>query len=127
MWKNDPLSVTRGKLHEYLGMNLDFRKEGSVVFTRHDAIKKFWSILPDDLRGKHESVPAPENSLTLDPNSTKVGMKLKDEHHTAIEKCLYFSQRSISDVQSATGFHCKQFKEPTQQDMTKFKCSSGYL
>ena len=80
-------------------MHLDFRKEGSVAFTRHDAIKKFWSSLPDDLCSKHESDPAPENSLKLDPNSTKVGMKLKDEHHTVIEKCLYFSQRSRSDVQ----------------------------
>ena len=72
---------------------MDFRKEGSVAFTEYDAIKRFWSSLPDDLRGKHKSVPAPEKLFKLDPDSTKVDMKLKHEHHTATEKCLYFSQR----------------------------------
>ena len=112
--RNDPLSVTRGKLHEYLWMTLDFRNEGSAAFTQHDAIKKFWSSLPNNLRSKHESVLAPENSFKLDPNSTKVDVKLKDEHHTAIAKCLYFSQRSRPDIQLATGFHCTRIKEPTQ-------------
>lgn len=33
--RNDPLTVTRGKLHEHLGMTLDFRM-------KDDAIKMFW-------------------------------------------------------------------------------------
>ena len=119
--RNDPLSVTRRKSHEYLGMTLDFRKEGSVSFTQHDAIKTFWSSLPDDVRGKHKSVPAPENLFKLDPKSTKLDVKLKDEHNTTTAKYLYFSQKSRSDLQLATEFHCTRIKDPTQQDVTKFK------
>ena len=28
---NDPLTVTRGNMHEYLGIILDFRQKGSVA------------------------------------------------------------------------------------------------
>ena len=38
--KNDPLAVTRGKLHECLGMTIDFRTEGKCMFSQHDSIKK---------------------------------------------------------------------------------------
>ena len=37
--KEAPLSVTRGPIHEYLGMTIDFTKRGTVVFSMLDYIK----------------------------------------------------------------------------------------
>jgi hypothetical protein len=31
--KEAPLSITRGKIHEYLGMKLDYTKDGKVEIT----------------------------------------------------------------------------------------------
>ena len=33
-----PLTVTRGKVHEYLGMTIDYSEEGKVEFTMYDYI-----------------------------------------------------------------------------------------
>ena len=42
----DPLTVTRGKLHEYLGMTIDFSIKGECAFSQYDYLKKlFDSIL----------------------------------------------------------------------------------
>jgi len=44
----DPLTVTRGKLHEYLGMTVDFSATGICKMTQYDCIKKLRFSLPDD-------------------------------------------------------------------------------
>ena len=47
--EKDLLTVTRGKMNECLGMTLDFCTKGSVAYSQHDAIKKFWLSLLEDL------------------------------------------------------------------------------
>ena len=42
----DPLTVTRGKIHEYLGITIDFSLKRGVVMCQYDFVKKFWNILP---------------------------------------------------------------------------------
>ena len=63
--KNDPLTVTRGKLHEHLGMTIYFRIEGKCMFSQCDSIKKFWIPLPADLRGPNCVTPATEDSFKV--------------------------------------------------------------
>ena len=46
---NDPLTMTRGKLHEHLGATIDFRIEGKCMFSQYCSIKKCWASLPEDL------------------------------------------------------------------------------
>ena len=42
--QKDPLTVTRGKVHDYLGMTVDVRNRGSVVLSQHYDIKKFFVV-----------------------------------------------------------------------------------
>ena len=48
--KDDPLTVTRVKLHDHLGMTLDFVAKGGAIFTQHDAMNYFWMSLPEESR-----------------------------------------------------------------------------
>ena len=125
--ENDPLTVTRGKIHEHLGMTLDFRTKGSVAFAQYDATKKYWCSLPTELRGEYKSVPVPENLFKVDEDLPRIDAKLKNDYHTATAKCLHFSQRSRTDIQLATGFHCTRAKATTEQDVCKFRHLSGHL
>ena len=90
----DPLTVTRGKVHEYLGMTEDFRNRGSVVFSQCDAIKKFFHSLPDYPRGVYRSAPAPENLFKVNVESPRLDKEKQHQCHSATAKCIYFSQRS---------------------------------
>ena len=125
--QNDPLAVTRGKIHEYLGMTLDFRRKGEVAFTQYDAIKKFWLSLLPELKGPYRSTAAPDNLFKIDSTSPRAEKKLNDQYHSTTAKCLYFSQRSRTDLQLSTSFHCTRVRETTQQDASKFKHLSGYM
>ena len=65
-----PLTVTRGKVHGYLGMTIDFSCEGKVNFTMIEYIDNILQDLPDDMRG-HANTPAANHLFetnTDDPN-----------------------------------------------------------
>ena len=42
----DPLTFSRGKIHEHLGVTIDFSLKIGVAFYQHDFIKKIWNDMP---------------------------------------------------------------------------------
>ena len=118
--KDDPLKVTRGKLHEHLGMSLDFRTKGRVIFTQCDSMKKFWSSLLEDLREAHGSTLAPENLFKIDGASTKLDTKRRDECYATTAKVLHFGQRARACLQVSSRHHGTRVKDPSEQDWSKF-------
>jgi len=46
-----PLIKTQGKIHEYVGMNIDFSETGKVKLTLVDYIKEMLEELPEDMNG----------------------------------------------------------------------------
>jgi hypothetical protein len=44
--KEAPLTVTRGKIHVYLGMTIDYSKEGQVAFTMFDFVNEIIEETP---------------------------------------------------------------------------------
>jgi hypothetical protein len=49
--KETPLSKSRGKIHDYLGMTLDFSINGQVTITMIDYIKMICMDLPKEMVG----------------------------------------------------------------------------
>lgn len=47
--KEVPLSVTRGKVHEYLGMTIDYSAPGTIEFSMPKYVKELLDGTPDDL------------------------------------------------------------------------------
>ena len=47
-----PLTKTCGKLHDYLGMVIDYTTPGKVRFTMNDYVENMLSELPDDMGGE---------------------------------------------------------------------------
>ena len=96
--KNGPLTVTRGKSHECIGMTLDFSTKGRAIFTQHDTIKKFWMNLPEALRGACRLTPASENIFKVDATIPKLDTKRVEERHAATAKVLHFGQMTRLDL-----------------------------
>jgi hypothetical protein len=46
--KEVPLMITRGKIHEYLGMTLDFSAEGKVRITMLKYIRDMLEEMPEE-------------------------------------------------------------------------------
>ena len=49
--KEAPLTESRGKVHEYLGMTIDFSVKGKVKFTMVGNVKNMLDELPADMSG----------------------------------------------------------------------------
>lgn len=88
--KKDPLTVTRGKVHDYLGMMIDFRMEDRYSFTQCDTVKKFWMSLSEDLHRPCKSTPAPDGLFKVDKDSEKLDEVKTEQCHSATAKSLCF-------------------------------------
>jgi len=49
--KESPLTTTRGKVLEYLGMMLEYMPKGKVKISMYDYINKLLTELPSDING----------------------------------------------------------------------------
>ena len=87
----DELTVLRGKVHEYLGMTIDFRVPGECKMSQFDFLKKLWKSLPVSLKGTYRNTPAPESLFKIDSESSRLDAGRKDEYHQVTAKCLWLS------------------------------------
>ena len=60
-----PLTISRGKVHEYLGMTIDFSVKGKVKLTMMKHIENMLTELPVDMSG---TVRSPRASHLFDVN-----------------------------------------------------------
>ena len=58
--KLEPMSVMRGKQHEYLGMELDYSMPGKVRISMSKFVEELLDMLPQDMCG-YAMTPAGEN------------------------------------------------------------------
>jgi hypothetical protein len=125
--RRDPLTVMRGKLHEYLGMTVDFRVAKQVTFSQYDYLKKLFNDLPEDMLGGLKHTAAPEYLFKTTDESCLLSDSKKEEFHNITAKTLWVSQRTRPDAQLAVGFCCTRVKEPTEHDWKKLKHLMRYL
>jgi hypothetical protein len=66
-----PLTITRGKVHDYLRMTLDYSEKGKVKIKMLDYVERMLADLPDKMAGEAAS-PAANHLFTVDDNQAKV-------------------------------------------------------
>ena len=71
------VKITRGKVHTYLGMNLDYSQDGKVVINMRDYVKKdMLQEFPSDQLTEKASSPANENLFKVNESSQKLNLSL---------------------------------------------------
>jgi hypothetical protein len=124
--KEAPLTQTRGKVHDYLGMTIDFSIPGKVKFTMIDYIESMLDELPADMGG---TAPTPASSYLFDVNDSaeKLPEELGNLYHHNAAKLLFLCKRARPDVQPATAFLCTRVKAPDVDDYKKLSRTMKYL
>ena len=69
--KESPLTKTRGKVHEYLDMTIDFSEDGKVKFTTIDYFDDMLEVLPNDMAGE-AATPASKFLFKVNKDATKL-------------------------------------------------------
>ena len=122
-----PVKATRGKVHEYLAMNLDFSVSGIVKIhmKKHieEMLKEFPETIPESLR----KCPWNEDLFEINPNAKKLGNEKAKAFHTFVAKALFISKRARCDIQPAIAFLTTRVKGPSEDDWKKLCKLMHYL
>ena len=123
-----PLTVTRGKVHEYLGMTLDFTERGKVKFTMIDYIENMLADLPSDMDGEAVT-PAANHLFEVNENTAEMQLdpETADLFHHFVAKLLFLCKRARPDTQTAVAFLCSRVKAPDTDDYKKLARVMRYL
>jgi hypothetical protein len=101
--KEYPITITRGKVHDYLGMTLDYSKRGKVKIKMLDYVDKMLADLPAEIDGE-APFPAANHLLTVNDDQIKVDEKKAHFFHTYVAKKLFLCKRARPDLQTAVAF-----------------------
>ena len=125
--KEAPLSITRGKVHDYLGMTLDFTIDGKVQIKMIDYIENMLEELPADMDGE-AATPAPSHLFEVNENDPKMLDKTRsDFFHHNVAKLLFLCKRARPDIQTSVAFLCTRVKGPDEDDYKKLSRVMKYL
>jgi hypothetical protein len=120
------MTVTRGKDHVFLGMNVIFHDDGTASIKMKDYIKEAIRDFSDDI-SRQATTPAKKNLFDIDEEGTPLGNEDRDNFHSIVAKLLYVSKRGRLDIQLAIAFLCTRVACSTEKDWIKLKRVLEYL
>ena len=116
--KEMPVTITRGKIHDYLGMTIDFSEPGKVKFTMHDYIENLLDECTHDM-SRTASTPAANHLFQPDAKSELLEHHKCDQFHHLVAKTLYLCKHVRPDLQTAISYLCTWVMQPTNSDWNK--------
>ena len=125
--KREKVTVSEGKVHDYLGMTLDFSMEGKVSIKMLDYVKSIICNCPDDFAEGTAVTPALNNLFTNDDTAPKLSTEQAEEFHTNVAKLLFLCKRARPDIHTAVAFLTTRVKDPDVHDWKKLGRVIRYL
>ena len=123
--KEAPLTITRGKIHDYLGMKLDYSTPGKVVIDMKKYLQEIIDECPEC--SGHAATPAANHLFEVNSESTKLNLGEAVRFHHIVAKLLFLSKRGRPDTQTTVAFLSTRVKEPDQDDQKKLHRLICYL
>ena len=132
------MKVARGKVHKYLGMQLDFATPGVVIISMFDYVDdviKAWDAANAKLDDGFERVAkrqkiasaAPENLFKVNEDAVKLDKGKAKSFHSIVAMMLYVTKRARPDTALAIAFLTTRVREPDEDDWLKLGHLIVYL
>ena len=111
-----PLTVSRGQVHDYLGMTLDFGTEVEVQINMEHYIDMMLQDAPEDMKGTATTPAAPHLFKVNNKDPQLLGPEKKKIFVHLVMQGLYLSQRGCPDIRTAIAFLCSRLRDPDEDD-----------
>ncbi len=121
------VKITRGKVHEYLGMTLDFSQDGKVIVDMRDYVKGMLESFPMKLKKTQVAATPASESLFNQGNSPDLDDKKKEDYHTMVAKGLFVSKRGRPDIHPTIAVLSTRVRKPNENDWNKLLRMMKYL
>jgi hypothetical protein len=123
------MAVSRGKVHKYLGMTLDYRVRGQVSITMLDYVEEiltaFEKAEPSGTGTK--SSAAPENLFVVNEDCEKLRPGKSVQFHNLVAKTLYATKRARPDTCTSIAFLTTRVRMPDIDDWKKMTHLMRYI
>ena len=84
------VKVNRDKVHDYLGMMLDYSVKGQVLISMVDYIKLMVKSFPqDDLKGAKVALPWNDNLFKVNNSSPNLWLDMKEQFYITVTQGLF--------------------------------------
>ena len=118
--KETPLTVTRGDLHDYLSMTLDYSTDGKVAICMEDYIENMLEDVPGNMDG-HAMTPAGAHLFKVNAGAEHLDKNTSEVFHSITAKILFLCKRGQLDVQVPIAFLCTRVQGPDVNDYKKLR------
>jgi hypothetical protein len=122
-----PMTITRGTVHDYLGMRIEYSNDGKVKITMDDYVEAMLSDLPRDMDGTATSPASNHLFMVNTTNPTLLSSEESELFHHNVAKLLFLCKRARPDLQTAVAFLTTRVKKPDTDDQKKLVRVMRYL
>ena len=116
------IAPSRGKIHDYLGITLDYSLPGKVqlyMIQYIESVLKEFKFSEEVKSHKKVNTPAAAHLFQVNPEATPLSKEKKEEFHTTVAKLLFLTKRTRPDLQPAVPFLCTRVQAPDEDDWKK--------
>ena len=117
--------VTRGEKHNFVGMDIEFKDNGTVEILMKEYIKECFVAFGEKV-DKVVNTPA-KHSLFVVDESVDLNEERRDVFHHIVAKLLYVSKRARVDIDLAVSFLCTRVSKSNEDDWEKLRRLLNYL
>lgn len=121
-----PLKVHLGKVHEYLGMTLDFTRSGKVVVALEKYVKELIAEAPEYFDGEATTLAGP-HLFKVNQHSERLEPGWSSVFHHLVAKFFFLCKRSRPDFHLTVGLLCGTVKASDIDDWKKLRRLFQYL
>mmetsp|Transcript_15002 Transcript_15002/g.21701 ORF Transcript_15002/g.21701 Transcript_15002/m.21701 type:complete len:147 (-) Transcript_15002:412-852(-) len=113
--KETPITRNRGKIHDYLGMTLDFTSKGKVKVSMKDYIESIIEDLRGEMIGRAVTPAAPHLFQVCEVRRELLDKFDAERFHHYVAQLLFLSQHGRPDIWTALSFLSTRVKQPWMQ------------
>jgi hypothetical protein len=115
------MTVSREKIHKYLGMTLDYSVPGQVKNTMLDYVDEILAAFDkaEPKGGGTKTSAAPDSMFKVDGGCEKLAQAKAVEFHNLVANTLYATKRARPDTCTAIAFLTTRVRELDTDDWTK--------
>jgi hypothetical protein len=122
------MQVSRGKVHKYLDMTLDFNTPGEVKITMIPYVKEILKLFTEhDKSEPTANTPAAEHLFKVNEDTKSLTERQATIFHNFITKCLFPTKRAKPDISTAVAFLTTRVKGPDEDNWKKLIRMIRYL
>jgi hypothetical protein len=123
------MTVSRGKIHKYLGMTLDYTVRGQVKITMFDYVDELLTAFDkaEPKGGGTKTNASPDSILKVDENCEKLKQDKAVEFHNMVSKTLYSTKGARPETCTAIAFLTTRVRAPDKEYWNKLVHLMRYI